>query len=190
MQTQSEELILKFSRHTAQFQSKMTCFYLRNSLSVEVEHRVDCYESERVFEHANIFFTLTANDYKWNRWEVQDILKTDFPLYPFLLKHLWNKLSVTTNLAIFNFYNLLFRMMETLKMLAKHSLEILEYRVSLYQGMTGERSSFYTFKDFCAICWQYYILIINCSSKEKMKNRDAKFKVIQIAKMNNAWLLY
>lgn len=81
-------------------------------------------------------------------------------------------------------------MMESLKMLDKHSVRKREYGVSLYQRMAGERSSFYTFKDFCAICWQYYILIINCSSKEKMKNRDAKFKVIQIAKMNNAWLLY
>jgi hypothetical protein len=37
-----------------------------------------------------------------------------------------------------------------------------------------------------AVCRQYYILIINCSSKKKMRNRDAKFKVIQIAEMNNA----
>lgn len=56
------------------------------------------------------------------------------------------------NFTISNFYNLLFRMMESLKMLDKHSVRKREYGVSLYQRMAGERSSFYTFKDFCAIC--------------------------------------
>lgn len=152
---------------------------------MEAEHTVHCYESERVFEHANILFALTAHDYIWNRWEVEAQFEESFPLV--FKKNVSVKINTST---IFNFYNLLFRMTESVKMLDKHCVRNQEYRVSLYQRMAGERSSFYTFKDFCAICWQYYILIINCSSKEKMKNRDAKFKVIQIAKMNNAWLLY
>lgn len=158
---------------------------------MKAEHRVGAM-NPKVSEHANILFALTANDYKWNRWErYRHILKRAFPLHPCLLEDLRNNASVIiNNLAIFNLDNLLFRMMETSKMLDKHSLENQECRMSLYQRVTAERGSFYTFKDFCAICWQYYILIINCSSKEKMKNRDAKFKVIQIAKMNNAWLLY
>lgn len=38
---------------------------------MEAEHTVDRYDSERVFEHANILFALAANDYIWNRWEVK-----------------------------------------------------------------------------------------------------------------------
>lgn len=148
---------------------------------MEAEHTVDRYDSERVFEHANILFALAANDYIWNMMGGKGTLSL------YLRKNVSVKIK---NFTISNFYNLLFRMMESLKMLDKHSVRKREYGVSLHQRMAGERSSFYTFKDFCAICWQYYILIINCSSKEKMKNRDAKFKVIQIAKMNNAWLLY
>jgi len=35
------------------------------------EHTVDRCESERVFEHANILFALTATDYIRNRWEAE-----------------------------------------------------------------------------------------------------------------------
>ena len=47
---------------------------------MEAEHTVDHYESEKAFEHANILFALTGNDYIWNRWEVEGHFEKWFPL--------------------------------------------------------------------------------------------------------------
>lgn len=124
---------------------------------------------------------LTPGDCTWKSWEAEAPFENCFPL-EFKKKNVAAKIN---NLTISNFCNLLITMMESLKMLDKGSAKP-QIWYPFIKGWQEKGSSFYTFKDFCAICWQYYILIINCSSKEKMKNRDAKFKVIQIAKMNNA----
>lgn len=44
-------------------------------------------------------------------------------------------------LTSFNFYHLLFRMMESLKMLDKRFVRNREYGVSLYQRMAGEQAN-------------------------------------------------